>query len=393
MIAELFRHGARWTLYDIFKESDVQKNNGMLSPTGMRQHYNLGKAVRKNYPQLFDQEYNHEQITMASTHVPRTVESAQSHLLGMYDMGTGFNLTTTSADFLNPPYAKSQSNIESNEELPFALPQGYRPIPIFARAKDEDRTFMDVLPLVCPNAAKLVDQFKNDHFPLLDKACLPISNALNAAGLSSIKMFNSPNFSVRQIEQIFDYMKAYFFKHGGHHPLMTPALYSQIEVAYSVSFFSNWGLPSIQKLWTHNMTSEILKAFNTKLQGKNPVTYMGLSGHDSNIAPFWNILGVTTFACLVEELQTGKKVENCHKSIEYAANIIWELGVVKGEDGNEMGLVRMVRDGEHMFGCEGGVAGGRGVVEGWCTVGEFEAAAEKLFMVGSDQEYKELCGN
>lgn len=157
MIAELFRHGARWTLYDIFKESDVEKNNGMLSPTGMRQHYNLGKAVRKNYPYLFDQNYNHKQITMTSTHVPRTVESAQSHLLGMYDMGTGFNLTTTSADFLTPPFAKNQSNVKLEKDLPFALPQGYRPIPIFARSTDEDRTFMNDLETVCPNAHKLVD--------------------------------------------------------------------------------------------------------------------------------------------------------------------------------------------------------------------------------------------
>jgi lysosomal acid phosphatase len=390
MIAELFRHGARWTLYDIFNESDVEKNNGMLSPTGMRQHYNLGKAVRENYPDLFDENYNHEQITVTSSHVPRTVESAQSHLLGMYDMGAGFNLTTTSADFLTPPFSKNKSNVKSEEAMPFALPLGYRPIPIFAHSTDEDRTFMNDLEIVCPNAFELVHQFIDAQKPSLDKACLPISAALTAAGLSSQTMFDAPDFSLENIGQIFDYMKAYYFKHGQHHPQMTPALYSQIEIAYSVSFFSNWALPQIQKLWTHNLTSSIIKNFKSKLQDptKTPLTYMALSGHDSNIASFWNILGVTNFACLVEELKTGKKVENCHKSIEYAANIIWELGSIEGK-----GLIRMVRDGVHMFGCEEAVTGRKGEWEGWCGVEEFERFAEEAFYVGSEEEYKELCGN
>lgn len=395
MIAELFRHGARWTLYNIFKEEDIDKNNGMLSPTGMRQHYNLGKAVRKTYPQLFDQEYNHNKMTMTSTHVPRTVESAQSHLMGMYDLGTGFDLTTTAADFLTPPYAKNQSNVKSAEDH-FALPFGYRPIPIFARDIEEDRMFMDNLKTVCPNAYSVVDKFKKEHNDWLDKSCLPTSDALKKAGYNPMEMFGKPDFGLRQTEEVFDYMKAYYFKHGEHHPKMTEELYSKIEIAYSVSFFSNWALPDIQKLWAHNITKDIIKKFKARIQDptKNQVTYVGMSGHDSNIASFWNIVGLNSFKCLTAELVDGKKDPNCHTSIEYAANIIWELSTARrsADDLREVFLVRMVRDGKHMFGCEQEFTGLVPEFDGYCTFEEFETAAEKMFMLPDQKTYDELCG-
>jgi len=395
MIAELFRHGARWTLYDIFKEEDVQKNNGMLSPTGQRQHYNLGKAVRAQYPHLFDAQYNHNQITMTSTHVPRTVESAMSHLLGMYDLGTGFPLTTTAADFLTPPYAKNHPS-QKSEELPFALPQGYRPIPIFARDPEEDRMFLDKLSLVCPNAQTVVNKFKADHKDMLDKACSPISDALKKAGYSPMDMFGTPDFGLRQTEEVYDYMKAYYFKHGAHHPKMSDELYSMIEVAYSVSFFSNWGLPDIQKMWAHNITKDVIKKFKARVADptQNPVTYVGMSGHDSNIASFWNIVGLNSFTCLAEELVNQKPDPNCHKSIEYASNIIWEMSSARrsSDDLREVSLVRMLQDGKHMFGCEQKFTGAAPEFDGYCTLEEFEAAAGKLFMLESQASYDKLCG-
>jgi hypothetical protein len=57
------------------------------------------------------------------------------------------------------------------------------------------------------------------------------------------------------------------------------------------------------------------------------------------------------------------------------------------------GVIRMVRDGVHMFGCEEAVTGRKGEWEGWCGVEEFERFAEERFYVGSEGEYKELCGN
>lgn len=50
MIAELFRHGARYPTHDMLGETDVRENLGQLTGTGMRQHYNLGKAIRNKYP-------------------------------------------------------------------------------------------------------------------------------------------------------------------------------------------------------------------------------------------------------------------------------------------------------------------------------------------------------
>ena len=57
MITELFRHGGRYPTHDMFGESDIHQHKGQLTATGMRQHYNLGKAIRQKYPQLFSRQY------------------------------------------------------------------------------------------------------------------------------------------------------------------------------------------------------------------------------------------------------------------------------------------------------------------------------------------------
>ena len=63
-IVELFRHGSRQTLYNIFNEESVAKNIKTLNATGMHQHYSLGKKIKKKYPHLFSEKYDWQQISI-----------------------------------------------------------------------------------------------------------------------------------------------------------------------------------------------------------------------------------------------------------------------------------------------------------------------------------------
>lgn len=146
MIAELFRHGARETLSNLFKNPEIEANLGQLSASGEREHYTLGKLLRQTYPDLFPEKFDHKQFQMVSSHIRRTVESGIAHTMGIYDIGSGKRLTTTDPRYINPPYAKnvSEKSQESVEVAPnpYALPDGFRTVPIFALDKSNDWTFV-----------------------------------------------------------------------------------------------------------------------------------------------------------------------------------------------------------------------------------------------------------
>ena len=48
-MSELFRHGARYPTHDIWDGKDTKPFHGQLIGMGMRQHYNLGTYLGKDY--------------------------------------------------------------------------------------------------------------------------------------------------------------------------------------------------------------------------------------------------------------------------------------------------------------------------------------------------------
>ena len=396
MISELFRHGARYTLYNLFNETEVEENNGQLSASGMREHYILGKAVRKAYPGLFSDVYDHRQFDIVSTHVYRTVESAQSHLMGMYDLMSGANLSVNDDEFLDPPYNKNQHDKVVIKEMPFALNGGFRPIPIFALDTESDRLLMNELEISCPAAAKLTKKETDLYTAEFDKACKPLSDDLVKLGLDPNGMFGHESFSGKDIGQLFDYAKAHLFMYGKHKEPITAEIYDRLELVYSVDFFGNWKNDDVSKLWTHNLSLTIIETFKKKMDDpSSKLTYKAFSGHDSNIAPWMKAIGMNSFECLLKELQSGVSDPKCHHSIEYASNMIWELNTI--EDPNDSKkidyLIRILYNGNLMYACqdafEKGYIKAEPKYEGYCTFDEFVEASKHMFQVGAS--YDQIC--
>lgn len=85
-----------------------------------------------------------------------------------------------------------------------------------------------------------------------------------------------------------------------------------------------------------------------------------------------------------------KKNQNCHHSIEFSSNIVWELSELpRKSDGGVEYLVRITLDGKHMFGCEEGIAGkwlgGAPKYDGYCTYDEFRKVAKGMFVFESKE--------
>jgi hypothetical protein len=125
-VQELFRHGARYPIYNAPDNLDIRQDFGELTPVGMRQHFILGQALRKRYIQtlsFLSPTYNHTQIYIRSSDVNRTLMSAQSQLLGLY-YEQGPTLEPSLRNISVPPF----QGVEPLLEEEYAIPGMIQPV-------------------------------------------------------------------------------------------------------------------------------------------------------------------------------------------------------------------------------------------------------------------------
>lgn len=85
-VYELVRHGARAPIVPE-PEGYFNVKMGLLTETGMRQRYMLGRYNRQRYIErenLLDENLNPSQIYVQSTGVDRTLQSTYSEMMGLY---------------------------------------------------------------------------------------------------------------------------------------------------------------------------------------------------------------------------------------------------------------------------------------------------------------------
>ncbi|KAJ6667197.1 hypothetical protein lerEdw1_017175 [Lerista edwardsae] len=88
---KLYRHGDRSPVKayprDPYQESAWPQGFGQLSQEGMRQHWDLGQALRRRYDGFLNASYNRQEIFIRSTDFDRTLMSAEANLAGLYPPG------------------------------------------------------------------------------------------------------------------------------------------------------------------------------------------------------------------------------------------------------------------------------------------------------------------
>lgn len=107
-VVSVFRHGARYPLHDYYDANATRNLWGELTSVGMRQHENLGKALRKDYIEgleFLSSAVNQSELQIYTTDVNRTFESASSQLYGLYPLGTGEQLPKVDKQYHIPPYS------------------------------------------------------------------------------------------------------------------------------------------------------------------------------------------------------------------------------------------------------------------------------------------------
>eukprot|EP01017_Pseudomicrothorax_dubius_P048332 TRINITY_DN8771_c1_g1_i2.p1 TRINITY_DN8771_c1_g1~~TRINITY_DN8771_c1_g1_i2.p1 ORF type:complete len:243 (-),score=28.37 TRINITY_DN8771_c1_g1_i2:4-732(-) len=170
-VIQFNRHGARAPLHKFFDISGW-KEKGVLTARGMRQLYLLGAELRKRYitdKHFLPETYDPNLVLIRSTAFNRTLQSAQSLVLGLYPLGTGELLTD---DYPQkkavPPGYDTYDLLDLKLE---ALPSRYQPIPIHVKLPEEDEllTFEEG----CPSSKRWKQQaFKSERFKTMEKEFL-----------------------------------------------------------------------------------------------------------------------------------------------------------------------------------------------------------------------------
>lgn len=140
-VFEVARHGARAPLLPEYAKG-FSVGAEMLTPSGMRQQYLLGKFYRKKYIEdmgFLSDHYVQDEIFVASTYVARTIESARARMFGLYPQkATNNKLSEEEAKSTFPPIKISEDIDRSSLD---AIPSKYQPVAVMNNDLKHDTIF------------------------------------------------------------------------------------------------------------------------------------------------------------------------------------------------------------------------------------------------------------
>ena len=379
MVVEVFRHGAREPIGAPYDAADWTEYEGELTSAGLRQHYLLGKEMRKKYIErlgFLSPQFNHTELYVRSTDVNRTIMSVSSHLLGLYPLGAGARFPDDYPLKLAVPPYKADYDIQ---DLGFnVLPEKYQPIPvhIVEKSKDALLTPDDVCPSheemkKAQKSSDLYQTFQEKFKPVFDEVqqVFNLSNALKTSSLATITsdmfctiMQNNP-VPKNLTKKLLDDMT---FLKG-------------LEVQ-----FVDVGTNEERKLLSTPFLKTIQQYFQAKIQHNYPLKYSIFSAHDTTLQPYMASLNLTNWECLLDqyEAKNDSKKGNCIAGYPiFASQLIVELHSNQTKIGKEY-FVKVIYNGVEMKLCE--------TEETECLFDEFNQRLNNYVL--SDEDFETSCG-
>ena len=140
--------------------------------------------------------------------------SAYSHMMGLYPLGSGLEVTNEVSETKLPPFNSAATPFESK----YALEQGYRAIPVNVLATETDFIFMRAFDSVCKKAKDFVtkESDRRANLPERMELVAPVAKGITDAGYDSQTYFKEPNWTSKTAGIFADVDKCYYYYQGEH---------------------------------------------------------------------------------------------------------------------------------------------------------------------------------
>ena len=349
MVIEVFRHGARQPIGSPDYASQWLEAVGELTSAGMRQHYLLGREMRKKYIDTLNflpKYFNHSEIYVRSTDVNRTIMSVTSHLLGLYPLGAGSKFPD---DYplkqAIPPY---QALFDIDDLGYNVLPDQFQPIPVHIVEKAKDFLLVPGGP-ACPNYNKLrKNQTKTDIYKNFNTRFQPVFEEVRKVLNISGKVDMSELGTITS-DLMCDIMENHPVAKNLSHELWEKMIFLKgLDVQYV-----DVGNELLRKILGTNFFKTVLQYFDAKIHKDYPLKYAIFSAHDTTLQPYMAVLNLTNWECLLEKFDKNNEQKgNCVNGFPiFASQIILELHS-NVTDVGKVYFVKVIYNGVEMKLCE-----------------------------------------
>ena len=381
MVNILFRHGARAPLDGSLNMDWAAKMGfGNLTGVGMRQHFNLGTRIRSLYPQIFDSSsFSNFDFNLRSSPVFRTIQSAISHLNGLYPPGvttdSGFGPVVTSDEDL-PNFSPLDYSFDQQKATPF----GFGAFPVTTDSGDMDFAFR--LTESCPNLPPMISSNHKSLDKNYQSLISDLIDTLSSKGLKPQDVFQS-DWNLKTIHLLYDALNCEQNYLGANRPGFDDSLYLKMNTAHTIFSLIEYATDEIVRLWTDSISRDLVAGIDAKINGTSKLKYRMWSGHDVNVLPFMMKHNLLTQEC-VKELYEGKTPKSrCELFPGFASSFIWE---VSKRDTDGQYFVRVLFDGEPITFCKDA----DNADSYYCPFAAFKTRANDLLYL---KNFNHVCGN
>jgi len=288
---EVCRHGARAALGSQFDDPALMKYDvafGELTASGMRQHLLLGSELRARFTedeQFLDPNYNATEIYVRSTDVDRTLQSAESQLLGLFPLTTGLSLPNPAVAKIAVPPMEVDGLTEIQERMGLdALPAKYQPIPINTLPTDQDY-MLTPWSGACDRLNELIDESKNSPQAkaFFDKYLVPVlTKVQKVTGIDTSKFTSDDAVTMFHIFDDF----SCGIQNGN--PLPAGADEEFLNDIYLMAefyfYYYYWQWDETVRLGTTELWNTVIANFKAKTEGASSNKFTLFSAHDTTIA-------------------------------------------------------------------------------------------------------------
>jgi len=375
-VAELFRHGARSASTNrIPFNQSYEVPPSSLTANGEYMQYLLGSYMRETYIEnqhLLSPSYEEEEILVLSSRTSRTIDSAYSHLAGLYPPGTGANISNPNIVNILPfKYASNSSSLSKNTP---ALPFNWQSIPVYTAAERDDKILHGHDGLACPNA---------DIFQVASESTLiyvQVQNMLSNTITNLAAALKTPvsKVDMKYVKKIFSELQCALYEGFFNLPIQPGSeLWSNMSFAYNfANVYKITYMPEALKAYATHFLQD-LRDVIVSVENKTSSLKMKIySAHDYTLITVLNHFKLISWECKLDQFM-GKPQTPCAAIPEFTAQIIWELHNLSGE---HFVLMKYNNEVQNICGSD----------DGMCRLTDFITLLETGIL--EEAEFNRICG-